>query len=324
MMGLSKKIRSAALAALPVLAMIAIACSSGSDEQVASALAQQQPGSDTPSGFRVDELPLIRGPISEDGLQAIFATPDLGIGEHRVGFVLQSKTGLVRTPAVSVSFYFVDDSGNRELKKTALATFKVWPYATRGIYITQMDFDTAGRWELEINVLEQGGDGGTAQLAFDVDQDTSAPAAGTVAINSASKTLSDVEDISQLTTGSLQDPDLYRLSISDALNSGLPTVIVMASPAFCTTAVCGPQVEVLQELKDAYKGQANFIHVDFYDNPDEIQGDLDRAILSPTVLEWSLPSTEWSFVIDRDGTVAGRFESFTTYEELEQSLQDVL
>ena len=98
----------------------------------------------------------------------------------------------------------------------------------------------------------------------------------------------------------------------------------MASPAFCTNAVCGPQVQVLQELKDRYMGKANFIHVDFYDNPEEIQGDLSRARPSPTVVEWSLPSTEWSFVIDKQGTVSARFESFATLDELEQALLQVL
>ena len=114
------------------------------------------------------------------------------------------------------------------------------------------------------------------------------------------------------------------MTIAEAVTSGLPTVVVMASPAFCTNAVCGPQVEVLQELKDKYEGQANFIHVDLYDNPEEIQGDLSRARLSPTVVEWRLPSTEWSFVIDGRGIISARFESFATLEEIEQALVDLL
>ena len=118
----------------------------------------------------------------------------------------------------------------------------------------------------------------------------------------------------------MQDPDLYRLTIAEAVDSGLPTVIVMASPAFCTNAVCGPQVEVLQELKDEFEGKANFVHVDYYDNPEEIQGDLTRAVVSPVAQEWGLPSTEWSFVVDRDGIVSGRFEGFTALEELRQAL----
>ena len=100
----------------------------------------------------------------------------------------------------------------------------------------------------------------------------------------------------------------------------MPTVAVMASPAFCISAVCGPQVEVLSELKDEFAGQANFIHVDFYDNPAEIQGDLARAVVSPTVREWNLPSPEWTFIIDQDGAIADRFEGFAALEELRQSL----
>ena len=151
-----------------------------------------------------------------------------------------------------------------------------------------------------------------------------APAVGTAAILSDSKTVADVLSSSELTTGSMYDEDLYQLTIADAVANGLPSVIVMASPAFCTNAVCGPQVETLQELKDLYKGRANFIHVDIYDNPNEIQGDLDRAIISPTAIEWNLPSTEWSFVIDSAGVVSARFESFATIDELEEALKRVL
>ena len=151
-----------------------------------------------------------------------------------------------------------------------------------------------------------------------------APAIGDAAIKSVNRTERDVESLAELTTGFMKDPDLYQLTIADAVESGKPTVIVMASPAFCTNAVCGPQVEVLRELKDEFPDSANFIHVDLYDNPDEIQGDLGRAVISPVVREWNLPSTEWSFVIDRDGRVASRFEGFCTLEELREALTSVL
>ena len=81
---------------------------------------------------------------------------------------------------------------------------------------------------------------------------------------------------------------------------------------------------MLKELKDLYKGDANFVHVDFYDNPHEIQGDLDRARISPAVTEWSLPSIEWTFVIDGSGTVTARFEGFATLSEVEAELKRLL
>ena len=304
-----------------LLFIVAVACSSD-DSLSTSVPAAPEPADAEP---RPDEYVLIRGPLSEDGIQAIFATADLAIGEHRVGFVLQSQQSLVRAPAATVvSRFFAEGDSQGQVRETALAVFRPWPYGTRGIYTTQLTFDAPGRWRMDISTLDPDGSRRSAQLSFDVAETTEGPDVGSPAILSANKTVGDVEKLSQLTTGSLQDSDLYQLTIADAVKTGLPTVVVMASPAFCTNAVCGPQVEVLQELKDKYKGQANFIHVDFYDNPDEIQGDLDRARLSPTVLEWRLPSTEWSFIIDRNRNIAARFESFATFEELEQALQRVL
>ena len=290
-----------------------------------AALACAAPADDPPPapGDALAALEPIRGPISEDGLQAIFATPDLGAGRHRVAFALTSRTGLVNAPSAAVqAFYAPDESAGAlgEPTQTALALFRPFPLVERGLYATSIEFDRPGRWALQAAVLGSGGLPKRARLYFDVPERSLAPPPGSRALPSDSKTSADVDSLSQLTTGSDPDADLYRISIADALESGLPAVVVMASPAFCISAVCGPQVEVLSELKDEFAGQANFIHVDFYDNPADIQGDLSRAVVSPTVREWNLPSPEWTFVIDRDGVIADRFEGFATLEELRQSL----
>ena len=302
------------LAAAAVLsAALIVACSDSSSDTTGA-----EPSS------RPDEVELIEGPLSEDGIQIILGTPDVAVGTHRMAFVLQSKESLIRAPSATVvSHYLPESSAQGERKETALAVFRPWPYGTRGSYTTRLTFDAAGSWQIEVTVLDESGGSWSAQLSFQVAEETEAPDVGAPAVLSESKTLDDVDDIGKLTTGSLRDPDLYRTTIADAVDSGIPTVIVMASPAFCINAVCGPQVEVLQQLKEEYGGRANFIHIDFYDNPDEIQGDLDRARISPTVLEWRLPSAEWSFVIGRDRKIAARFEAFATFDELVQALERV-
>ena len=60
-----------------------------------------------------------------------------------------------------------------------------------------------------------------------------------------------------------------------------------------------------------------------YDNPHEIEGDLSRAVISPMLTEWGLPSEPWTFVMDGGGIVRAKFESFTTREELEAALRAV-
>ena len=310
------------LSVMALLLLTAAGCSGASEPEAAETPEATQAETSVPK-----ESPLIKGPVSDSGLQIIFGTPDLGVGPNRIGFVLTSKDGIVTSPAVSVTSEYLPEGGApAETGQTALAVFRPWPYGTRGLYTTVLDFHAAGDWALRASVLDlaASGDGDSAELFFEVAETTHAPATGQPAVASDSKTLADVAGFEKITTGSLHDGDLYEVSIADAVASGRPTVIVVASPAFCTNAVCGPQVDVLKELKDKYRGRANFIHVDYFDNPDEIQGDLDRAIVSPTVLEWNLPSTEWSFVVDGEGVVTARFEAFATLEELEEALLDVL
>ena len=311
--------------ALAWVALVAAACSTASEPiqpeptpiPVATVPASTEP--------RPDQVPLIKGPLSDDGLQAIFATPDLEVGLNRFAFVLTSAERLSSEPVATVSSYYVPNDGSEpEHRQTALALFHKFPYVSRGLYATRLEFDRPGNWSVEASVSAGIDEPRSAKLFFEVREATSAPALGAPAVRSKSKTNGDVGSPEELSTGSQHDPDLYRLTIAEAVDSGISTVVVMASPAFCTNAVCGPQVEVLSQLKDEFRDQANFIHVDFYDNPEEIQGDLSRGRLSPTVIDWNLPSSEWSFVIDRQGVIAGRFESFATLAALRSALKEAL
>ena len=51
---------------------------------------------------------------------------------------------------------------------------------------------------------------------------------------------------------------------------------------------------------------------------------LNNAVISPTAEEWGLPSEPWTFVVDGDGVIRAKFEAFTTRDELEAALQDVV
>ncbi len=269
---------------------------------------------------RPDEHQLIKGPTSPNGFQAILGTDDLSPGGHRVGFVLISSLGVVKEPIVSVALYAGEAGSERVVGEPFDATYQPWPLGSRGLYTALVDFEDAGPHRFEIAAPTVDGGTETVELVFHVAEATSAPNVGAKAVPSATKTLADVAGPTELTTGSLYDPDLYRLTIADALTADGPVVVVFASPAFCINAVCGPQVEVLSELREAYAGKASFVHVDLYENPEEIQGDLSRADIASAVREWNLPSNEWTFVIDSGGEITARFEAFATFAEIEREL----
>ena len=272
---------------------------------------------------RPDREPLIESETTDDGFKAILGTGDLGVGTERIGFVLTSKTGFVNTDGVQVTPKYVS-GGAEEAKPTVETVFHEWPYGNRGLYAAYVDFDKAGDWVLDISLPGEGGGTSIVPLSVEVFDTSHAPMQGHAAVSIKTRTLGEVQSIEELTTGSLQDPDLYQISLDQAIENEMPTIVVFASPAFCQNAVCGPQVDVLQELKNAYPQDANYVHVDFYDNPHEIQGDLERAVISPAVREWRLPSIEWTFVIDKQGVVTARFEGFATFDEVEAALQQVL
>ena len=139
-----------------------------------------------------------------------------------------------------------------------------------------------------------------------------------------SKTLDDVDDMVELSTGTIVQPELYRYSIAKALQSGWPSVITFSSPAFCRNEVCGPQIEILAALYDERKKEAYFVHSEIYDNPEEIQGNLDAARFSDAFRQWGLSSLQWTFIAGCDGRVVDRFQGFTTLRELNDALDDLI
>ena len=265
-------------------------------------------------------------PTPTPGIQdwePILGTTELRTGTQRVAFLLASGSALVRVPEATVTTTFLDGDADDE---TATAQFHEWPFGTRGSYVTQLTFPQAGTWRLGIE-----GEGGEATLDVQVDETSIVRDIGQIGVFSNTKTLeSESGDISRITSHYRPDPSLYEITVAESLFSGRPTVVVFASPAFCTTATCGPQVETVTELREAYPDAADFIHVEVYDNPHEIQGDLTKGVLSPVLAEWGIDQVEhyqnesWTFVLGADGRIAERFEGYATFAELEEALQAAL
>ena len=125
----------------------------------------------------------------------------------------------------------------------------------------------------------------------------------------------------ELTTDPAPDLDLYSLTIAQALDSGKPLVVVFATPGFCRSVTCGPQVEVIKHLKNVYGNVVNFIHVEVFDNPLEMRVDINSARFSKTMIEWNLVSEPYTFVVGTDGVILGKFEGFVGEDELDLSIK---
>ena len=302
------------LIAMALTALLA-ACNGGSDTTTPAA----------PAPAPTEE------PAASDGvteLNGILATKDLGVGANRISFLLVSPKALVKVPSATVKS--VNLSAPDAVVATSTAEFFLWPFGSRGNYATELTFDQPGEWRLDVEVTEEDGSIGMAQIPLTIGERSDTPSFGDAPPSDANKTVRDVGSLTELTTSSTPDPDLYQQTVAEALGEGKPLVVVFASPALCTSPTCGPQVETVEELKELYKGRAGFIHVEVYDNPAEIQGDLDRARYAPMVDEWGLSAQtgylneSWVFIFGADGTVTSKYQGYASIEELTKGLDAVL
>ena len=258
---------------------------------------------------------------------AVIITRDLGLGENRIAFGLVDLNGMpVRRDEAQVrALLLPQDEGPGEERDSALATFRKWPMGEQGVFTTTLSFDEAGFWEIEATITGDDGKPVTAKGAVEVKERAESPAIGEPAPRSVTATVSDTDDIAAITSAFTPDPDLYQVSLHDALEQDRPVMVAFSTPRFCVSATCGPQLEVVSRMKDRYSGRANFIHVEVFKDPHLIKGGRPpTGGYVPAVDEWNLPSEPWTFVIDRAGRIHAKFEQFTTEEELEAALLEVL
>ena len=107
--------------------------------------------------------------------------------------------------------------------------------------------------------------------------------------------------------------ELHGVSLDAVLGAGRPTVVLFASPGFCTSATCAPQHGVFLDAMRRHPDRATYAHVEIYKDP-------RNGVVADAVTAWNLPSEPWVFFVDRSGTIVERFEGIATLEELEQAL----
>ncbi len=115
---------------------------------------------------------------------------------------------------------------------------------------------------------------------------------------------------------------LHAKTIDDAIISGRPVALLVATPAYCSTAYCGPVLDVLLELRPRFDG-IEFLHAEVYANPNEVGGNLldPNLVSSPTVTDLGLPFEPSLFLVDADRIIVDRIDNVFDNSELTEALQ---
>lgn len=186
----------------------------------------------------------------------------------------------------------------------------------RGLYRATVDFPSPGGWSITITADNYAASEPTLMMVAD---DTAMPQVGETAPAVATRT-GDDNPLEEITTDPQPEPDFYRLSLDDALNDDRPTVVIFATPAFCTSATCGPVLETAKQVQAAHP-EVDFLHVEIYENLDAPS--YEDLVTVEAVDTWALPSEPWVFVTDDAGTITARFEGTVDPAELDQALTDL-
>jgi hypothetical protein len=254
---------------------------------------------------------------------------DLAVGPNRfLVTIIDNKNNVIAASSIPVELRFFNLAGdpNNALASSA-ATF-IDSGTGKGLYRTMVDFACWGDWGVEVKVTRPS-KVDTARIIFDIQASSSTPGIGQAAPPSDSPTATDAAGIAAISTDPSPDPDWYRTTITQAETSGKPTLIVFATPAFCQTATCGPTLQVVKSVAARYKGNLNTIHVEPYvlqKTDAGLQPVLDDKGHLQTVAAadtFGLPIEPYTFVLDKQGRVAAKFDGMMGQDELTAALDAV-
>lgn len=193
------------------------------------------------------------------------------------------------------------------------------PDAAKTVYVAEIPFDRPGRYAV-LGVARIGGRLLAATSAMPqlvVPREDRVPGPGDKAPVIDTPTEADAGgDIESIDTR-VPPSTMHEQSFADVVGKK-PVVLVFATPRLCQSRVCGPVVDVAEQLKAESGDEVEFIHMEIYRDNDISKG------FRPQVRAWRLPTEPWVFTIDRDGRVAARLEGAFSPGELDDAIQKAL
>ena len=111
----------------------------------------------------------------------------------------------------------------------------------------------------------------------------------------------------------------HQLPLAEALTNGRPTILLVSSPAYCQTKVCGPVLETLIAAEPKMHG-LNVIHAEVYADVGAHDGDVLQATLTETVRAYRLSFEPSLLVIDGNGIVLDRLDFVFDTREFDAAL----
>ncbi|HEX6781189.1 MAG TPA: hypothetical protein VF125_04070 [Solirubrobacterales bacterium] len=308
------------------IALIASGCGSSEDASRSAPAATEFPSA---KGKTIGEL-LHDSGAKPSKLVIAPAAQTFDLGENRYPFGVFTL-GNEQVSDADVALYFAKDAdgpvtGPLPARVTSLETKPAYRASGAGapgeattVYVVpEVDFDRKGPW-LALAMLK--GENGLEVTRVTappvVGEFPRIPKVGEKAPVIHTPIAEDVGgDMAKIDTRVPPD-QMHEVDFADAVGKK-PIVLVFATPALCQSRVCGPVVDVAQQVADSYQGKADFIHMEIWNDNEIEKGP------RPQVQAYDLESEPWTFLVDGNGIVRDRIEGAFGVSELEEAMGKIV
>ena len=263
---------------------------------------------------------------------AIFSSETV-VGPDRVLIGLLDATGTtpIGTPdyQVAVGFINLDKDAKTFVITPAPASF-VWAIPNqRAVWYADVTFNAAGNWAAVVTVTPPGKAAESSELNLTVGATGLAIRVGAKAPVTPTPTSATAGgNLASITTDTAPDPAFYQLSEDQALAQHKPFVLVFATPAFCTSRVCGPTLEAVKAVAKS-EPTMTFIQVEPYimhfanGTLQPVLGTGNSLQPNAATTAWGIQSEPWVYVVDGTGTVTASYEAVIVPAELSAAIDKV-
>lgn len=319
--------RARHLARLHALVVLLVLAACGGEEAGAPAAAPAPPASravafPSPGARSLAEIRREMGP----GLELAPGTAVLEPGRNRFGFALfdrarrqfgEAPVALYVAPAGGGPVEGPFPAEGRSLRvrpRFESRSVATDPDAARSIYTAELPFRRAGEHRVLALARLDERLVATEPLTVRVSRDAAVPEVGERAPRGSTPTLRSTGGALDLLETRDPPDTMHQIDFAEVVGRR-PAIVVFATPALCRSRVCGPVVDVAEQVKSGHAGEAAFIHVEIYEQ------NRIEAGLRPEVRRWRLPTEPWAFAVDRQGRIAARLEGAFSAGELEAALR---
>lgn len=256
------------------------------------------------------------------------ATTELAVGDSRLAVAVfgPDKTPIRFSEDAEVSARLVPEGGEAITATPEIVTVRRGPGGdeheheedteVQKLVVVRHGFEDSGIWDMTLTFPTEEGER-SADLTFQVIAQSPTVMIGQEAKAVDSPTTDEPMGVDPVCTRT-PPCTMHSMTIAEAVESAKPSVVLFATPRWCTSRTCGPVVDILEAEKQRVGESIDFVHVEIWKDADSVNNYPDGAVQA--FVDYGLQAEPFVFFVDSDGVVRERWSGAWGIEETRKTI----